>query len=66
MCVEGHHRFIPISSPYYKVTGEKRRFGLGMKKDRSVTYLMLLCESCGETLEITLKDKRYSLDQVNI
>lgn len=66
-CVAKGHALEPVSDPYYKVTGElriRRLPFLGIKKDKSVKYLMLCCSQCGITKEIIHLDRRYSLDQV--
>ena len=66
-CERNGHDFQPISNPYYKVTGERKKLPpFTMKKDYSVKYMMLCCPLCGGTKEIIHKDKRFSLDQVKL
>jgi hypothetical protein len=63
-CQRHGHRYEPVSAPYHKVTGERRRFPpFGMKRDRTVRYLMLMCTQCGDTKEIIHRDRRFSLAQ---
>ena len=56
-CKTDGHDYRPACQPYFKQSG--RITGLNLPAhDQSVSYIMLYCTRCGDTLEIVAADHR--------
>ena len=51
------HEYAPLDRSYYKQDGGTTGLGLP-KTDQSITYMMLFCHKCGDTIEVISKDHR--------
>ena len=56
------HNYASMDRSYYKETGSTTDTGLP-KYDHSISYKMLFCSKCGDTMEVISKDHRQEKEE---